>query len=95
MPEKRQIAGITYVLDEFHLKKYLRKITLYFGKKEKEKEEELVKIICHGTKKEFEAKIEELAEEITYSSGKKRIEEGKSCKSYFVSLNEQSSDGME
>ena len=55
---KRQIAGMTYVLDEFHLKKYLRKITRCFGKKEKEIEEELIKIICHGTKKKFEEKIE-------------------------------------
>lgn len=74
---KRQIAGITYVLDEFHLKKYLRKITRCFGKKEKEIEEELIKIICHGTKKEFEAKTEELKKDINYPSGKKRIEEGK------------------
>ena len=74
---KRQIAGITYVLDEFHLKKYLRKITRCFGKKEKEIEEELIKIICHGTKKKFEEKIEELKKEITYPSGRKRIEEGK------------------
>ena len=77
MSGKRQIAGITYVLDEFHLKKYLRKITLCFRKKEKETEEELVKIICYGTKKEFEATIEELEKEIGYPSGKKRIEEGK------------------
>ena len=77
MSGKRQIAGITYVLDEFHLKKYLRKITRRFGKKEKETEEELIKIICHGTKKEFEEKIEELKKEITYPSGKKRIAEGK------------------
>ena len=77
MSGKRQIAGITYVLDEFHLKKYLRKITLCFRKKEKETEEELVKIICHGSKKEFEEKIEEFKKEITYPSGKKRMEEGK------------------
>lgn len=72
---KRQIAGITYVLDEFHLKKYLRKITLRFGKKETE--EELIKIICRGTKTEFEEKIEELKKEIHTKSGRKRIEEGK------------------
>lgn len=74
---KRQIAGITYVLDEFHLKKYLKKITLRFRGKEKETEEELIKIICHGTKKEFEKKTEELKKEISYASGKQRIEEGK------------------
>ena len=78
MSGKRQIAGITYVLDEFHLKKYLRKITKRFGKKEKETEDELINIICCGTKKEFEKKIEELKKEIHTPSGKKRMEEGKS-----------------
>ena len=78
MSGKRQIAGITYVLDEFPLKKYLRKITRHFGKKEKETEEELIKIICHGTKKEFEEKIEELKKEITYPSGKKGLQKEKS-----------------
>ena len=77
MSGKKQIAGITYVLDEFHLKKYLKRITLRFRKKEKETEEDLVKIICHGTKKEFEEKIEELKKEITYPNGKKRMDEGK------------------
>lgn len=74
---KRQIAGMTYVLDEFHLKKYLQKITRHFWKKEKELEEELIKIICYGTKKKFEEKIEERKKEITNPGGRKRIEEGK------------------
>ncbi len=77
MSGKRQIAGITYVLDEFHIKKYLRKITRCFGKQEKELEKELIKSIVIGTKKEFEEKIRELKEEVEYSSGQKRIEEGK------------------
>ena len=77
MSGKRQIAGITYVLDEFHLKKYLHKITRCFRKNEKETEEELVKIICHKTKKEFEEKIEELKKGIQSPNGKKRMEEGK------------------
>ncbi len=38
---KNEIAKITYVLDKFHIKKYLRKITGCFGKKGKEIEEEL------------------------------------------------------
>ena len=33
MSGKKRIAGITYVLDEFHLKKYLKKITRCFRKK--------------------------------------------------------------
>ena len=55
----------------------MHKITRCFGKKEKEKEEELIKIICHKTKKEFEEKTEELKKEMHHASGKKRIEEGK------------------
>ena len=48
----------------------------------KETEQELIKIICHGTKKKFEKKIEELKKEITYPSGRKRIEEGKAYFKY-------------
>ena len=74
---KKQIAGITYVLDEFHIKKYLRKITRCFGKQRKEVEEELITMICKGTKKRFAERIEEIKEELWYPRGKKGIEEGK------------------
>ena len=73
---KRRIAGITYVLDEFHLRKYLQKITKNFKSKQEEVEEELVKIIRKKTKKEFEEKIKELKEKISSDRGKRRIEEG-------------------
>ena len=56
---KRRIAGITYVLDEFHLRKYVQKITKNFKSKQEEVEEELIKIIRKKTKKEFERKIKE------------------------------------
>ena len=59
MSGKRRISGISYVLDEFHLKKYLRKITLRFPKKKEELEEEVIKNICYGTKKGFEEKMEQ------------------------------------
>ena len=77
MSGKRRIGGICYVLDEFHLKKYLRKITLRFPKKKNELEEELIKNICYGSKKEFEEKINQLKKEVSSNTGKKRIEEGK------------------
>ena len=73
---KRRIAGITYVLDEFHLRKYLQKITKNFKSKQEEVEEELVKIIRKKTKNEFEEKIKELKDEIDSVSGKRRMEEG-------------------
>ena len=77
MSGKRRISGISYVLDEFHLKKYLRKITLRFPKKKEELEEELIKNICYGSKKEFEEKMEQLKKEASSNTGKRRIEEGK------------------
>ncbi len=52
----RRIGGITYVLDEFHLKKYLKKISYYLGEQAEETREELVKIIRTKGKKEFEEK---------------------------------------
>ena len=68
---KNQIARITYVLDEFHIKKYLKKIMRCFGKKGKEVEEELIKMICKGTKKRFGERIEKLKEELLNTRGKK------------------------
>lgn len=73
---KRRIAGITYVLDEFHLRKYLQKITKNFKSKQEEVEQELVNIIRKKTKNEFEEKIKELKDEIDSVSGKRRMEEG-------------------
>ena len=73
---KRSIAGITYVLDEFHLRKYLQKISGNFKSKQEEVEKELIGMIRKKTKKEFEDKIKELKEEIDSVSRKRRIEEG-------------------
>ena len=44
---------------------------------EKETEEELIKLICYGTKKEFEEKTEALKKGINHPNSKKRIEKGK------------------
>ncbi len=65
------------MLDEFHIKKYLRKITGCFGKRGKGVEKELIKMICKGTKKKFAERIEELKGELAYPRGKKGMEEGK------------------
>lgn len=74
---KKQIEGITYVLDEFHLKKYLKKITRNLEKGESEPEKELLKIIRTGTKKEFEEKIEEFRKNNLQENEGKGIEIGK------------------
>ena len=73
---KRRIAGITYVLDEFHLRKYLQKITRNLPKEKEELEKELIQMIRKKTKKEFEEKIREIKEKVDSESGKRRIEEG-------------------
>ncbi len=73
---KRRIAGITYVLDEFHLRKYLQKITRNFPSQKDELEKELIKIIRKKTKKEFEEKIKEIKEKIDSVRGKRGMEEG-------------------
>ena len=73
----RRIAGITYVLDEFHLSKYLKKITTYLGKEAEATKEELKKIIRRKSKKEFEEKIEEIKQKMKSSKKKEKIEEGK------------------
>ena len=73
---KRRIAGITYVLDEFHLRKYLQKITRNLPKEKEELEKELIQMIRKKTKKEFEEKIKEIKEKVDSESGKRRIEEG-------------------
>ena len=64
------------MLDEFHLRKYLQKITKNFKSKQEEVEQELVKIIRKKTKNEFEEKIKELKDEIDSVNGKRRMEEG-------------------
>lgn len=73
----RRIAGITYVLDEFHLKKYLKKITSHLGEEAEQTKEELVKIIRTKSKKELEEKVEELKKKTKYAKGIKKMEEGK------------------
>ena len=73
----RRIAGLTYVLDEFHLKKYLKKITCYLREDAEKEREELIKIIRRKSKKEFEEKIEELKKKVKHPKGRKKIEEGK------------------
>ena len=73
----RRMAGITYVLDEFHLSKYLKKITSYLGEDAEQRKEELKKIIRTKNKTEFEKKVEELKKSVKYPKGIKKMDEGK------------------
>ncbi len=73
----QKIAGITYVLDEFHLKKYLKKITSHLREEAEQVKEELVKII-RTKEKEFEEKVEELKKKTKYPKEIQKMKEGKS-----------------
>ena len=50
---KRRLEGVTHVLDEFHLSKYLGKLTWHFGEAAELAKKELRGVIRHGTKKGF------------------------------------------
>lgn len=72
----RRIAGIVYVLDEFHLKKYLQKIVGHRRGEAGEKLEELIRIIRNKTKKEFEEAAGKLKKKVTSPGRLSRMEEG-------------------
>lgn len=69
----RRIAGITYVLDEFHLSKYLIKLTSHMKDSKEDALEELRTAIRSQTKKEFEAIVDRLEGCLKDDTGLKRI----------------------
>lgn len=71
----KELSGITYVLDEFHLEKYLTKLTNHMLDSSADAKEELRRQIRWGTKLEFKARVEELKGYLKSESGMKRLEE--------------------
>ncbi len=71
----REISGITCVLDEFHLEKYLTKITSHMLDSEYDARRELRRIIRNGTKQEFKEAVENIQEYLRDETGIKRIQE--------------------
>lgn len=71
----KRIAGMTYVLDEFHLEKYLTKLTSHMLDSRDDAKEELRKIIRMKTKDEFRKKADELKEYLKDDNSLKRINE--------------------
>lgn len=57
---KKRVKGVTYVLDKFHINKYIKNILSYAYDSKNEVEETLVKTIKHGTKQQFCELIEYL-----------------------------------
>lgn len=73
----KRIAGVKYVLDEFHISKYLIKLTSHMKDSTEDARKELVDCICHGTKKEFTEIVERLKNCLETESGEKRLEESR------------------
>lgn len=78
---KSRIKGITYVLDEFHMSKYLTKMTRHLMDSADDARSEIYEIIRKGTKEDFEKEVDRLCGYTTdYSEIVKIQEAGK----YFL-----------
>jgi len=73
----KRIAGVTHVLDAFHLEKYLTKLTSHMKDSKKDAADELRRAIRSKTKKEFEELAEQLEGYLDGETGLKRMEEAK------------------
>ncbi len=73
----KRIAGITYVLDEFHLEKYLTKLTSHMKDSREDACNELRAAIKSKTKKEFIEITDRLEGCLKEETGLKRIAESK------------------
>lgn len=73
----KRIAGVTHVLDEFHLEKYLTKLTSHMKDSQADAADELRKIIRTGTKAEFMGMTEKLERYLIGDTGRERMEEAK------------------
>lgn len=74
---KNRIEGSTYILDEFHLKKYLTKLTSHMKDSREDAKEELIRAIKYEKKSDFEAIVERLKDCLESETGLKRIEKSK------------------
>ena len=73
----RRIAGITYVLDGFHLEKYLAKLTSHMKDSREDASDELRTAIRNRSRKDFEEIAARLEGCLENETGKKRIAEAK------------------
>ena len=73
----KRIAGITYVLDEFHLEKYLIKLTSHMKDSKEDALDELRAAIRSKTKQDFEEIVDRLEDCLVDETGLKRIATGR------------------
>lgn len=74
---KNRMEGITYVLDEFHLEKYLTKLTSHMKDSREDAKKELCHAIKYEKKSDFEAIVERLRDCLESETGIMRIEKSK------------------
>lgn len=79
---KRRLAGITYVIDKFHLNKYMIRATSHLLDSAEDARFELSDAMKNGTKKDFEKVIEKILRVTEGESAIKRVNESKK---YIVS----------
>ena len=73
----KRIAGITYVLDGFHLEKYLTRLTSHMKDSQWDVKNELKDIIRNKSKQEFEEFSDMIAEYLENEAGLSRIREAR------------------
>ena len=73
----KRLEGVTYVLDEFHLEKYLTKLTSHMKNSREDAADELRKVIRSKTKKEFTRLVDRLEEYLEDETAVKRIREAR------------------
>ena len=73
----KQILGIVHVLDEFHLEKYLIKLTSHMKDSREDAMDELRRAIRNGSKREFGELADKLEGYLPEETGKKRMEEAR------------------
>jgi len=73
----KRIAGVTHVLDEFHLEKYLTRLTSHMKDSRTDAADELRKAIRSKTKREFNELVDHLEGYLEGETGLKRMEEAR------------------
>lgn len=73
----RRIAGVVHVLDEFHLEKYMIKLTSHMQDSTDDARKEIYRCIRKGTKEEFKEIVERLRDCLKTEAGNKRLDDSR------------------
>lgn len=73
----KRLEGITYVLDEYHIEKYLMKLTSHMLDSQSDARDELRYVIRKKTKTEFNELVDRLETYLKDDTGMKRMEEAR------------------